>query len=134
MQNLNMDKIKMNTFIYLKKFSATHRLKVSTRPCRGFGDVGNYKFCLADHARLQLDLSYNWHFEIKDQNNLAEASKIFNVADFVGDLCKAMASKIRGAVSTVTFDDFHKNSAKIIQLAAFGTDPETRQVRLGFPI
>ena len=50
------------------------------------------------------------------------------MADFVGDLCKAMASKIRGAVSTVTFDDFHKNSAKIIQLAAFGTDPETRQV------
>ena len=93
-----------------------------------------YNFCLADHARLQLDLSYNWHFEIKDQNNLAEASKIFNVADFVGDLCKAMASKIRGAVSTVTFDDFHKNSAKIIQLAAFGTDPETRQVRFGFPI
>merc|ERR1719232_110655 len=83
----------------------------------------------ADHARLQLDLSYNWRFVIKDQNNLAEASKIFNVADFVGDLCKAMASKIRGAVSTVTFDDFHKNSAKIIQLAAFGTDPETRQVK-----
>merc|ERR1719195_320916 len=40
-----------------------------------------------------------------------------------------MASKIRGAVSTVTFDDFHKNSAQIIQDAAFGTDAETRQVR-----
>merc|ERR1719510_2051531 len=61
--------------------------------------------------------------------NLEEASKIFCVADFVGDLCKAMASKIRGAVSAVTFDDFHKNSAKIIQVAVFGTDPETRQVR-----
>ena len=83
----------------------------------------------ADHARLQLDLSYNWHFEIKDKKNLEEASKIFCVADFVGDLCKAMASKIRGAVSAVTFDDFHKNSAKIIQVAVFGTDPETRQVR-----
>jgi len=83
----------------------------------------------ADHARLQLDLSYNWHFVIKDKNNLEEASKIFCVADFTGDLCKAMASKIRGAVSAVTFDDFHKNSAKIIQVAVFGTDPETRQVR-----
>ena len=83
----------------------------------------------ADHARLQLDLSYNWHFQIKDKSNLEEASKIFCVADFVGDLCKAMASKIRGAVSAVTFDDFHKNSAKIIQVAVFGTDPETRQVR-----
>ena len=70
----------------------------------------------ADHARLQLDLSYNWHFSIKDINNTQDASKIFNVADFVGDLCKAMASKIRGAVSSVTFDDFHKNSAQIIQV------------------
>merc|ERR1719422_1918670 len=83
----------------------------------------------ADHARLQLDLSYNWHFEVKDPSNIQEASKIFNVADFVGDLCKAMASKIRGAVSQVTFDDFHKNSAQIIQVASFGTDPDTRQVR-----
>merc|ERR1719282_175983 len=83
----------------------------------------------ADHARLQLDLSYNWHFEVKDPSNIQDASKIFNVADFVGDLCKAMASKIRGAVSAVTFDDFHKNSARIIQVAVFGTDPETRQVR-----
>merc|ERR1711892_1552053 len=37
-----------------------------------------------------------------------------------------MASKIRGAVSSVTFDDFHKNSAKIIQLAVFGVDPVTK--------
>jgi len=81
----------------------------------------------ADHARLQLDLSYNWHFEVKDPSNIQDASKIFNVADFVGDLCKAMASKIRGAVSQVTFDDFHKNSAQIIQVASFGTDPDTRE-------
>merc|ERR1712198_637532 len=55
--------------------------------------------------------------------------KIFNVADFVGDLCKAMASKIRGALSSVTFDDFRKNSSQIIQMAAFGTNPETKLVR-----
>merc|ERR1712213_168648 len=83
----------------------------------------------ADHARLQLDLSYNWHFQIKDPANQQECSKIFNVADFVGDLCKAMASKIRGAVFSVTFDDFHKNSSQIIQMAAFGTNPETKLVR-----
>ena len=47
---------------------------------------------------------------------------MFAVADFVGDLCKAMASKIRGVVSSVTFDDFHKNSASIIQKAVFGED------------
>jgi len=76
----------------------------------------------ADHARLQLELSYNWHFNIPDRSNDAEAAKVFAVADFVGDLCKAMASKIRGVVSSVTFDDFHKNSASIIQKAVFGED------------
>merc|ERR1719244_229514 len=83
----------------------------------------------SDHARLQLELSYNWHFEVKDPNNEKESSKIFCVADFVGDLCKALASRIRGAVASVTFDDFHKNSAKIIQVAVFGVNLQTRQPR-----
>eukprot|EP00092_Neocalanus_flemingeri_P005149 GFUD01005538.1.p1 GENE.GFUD01005538.1~~GFUD01005538.1.p1 ORF type:complete len:863 (-),score=254.03 GFUD01005538.1:183-2771(-) len=89
----------------------------------------------SDHARLQLDISYNWHFHIKDTNDEKEAAKLFCVADFVGDLCKSMASKIRGAVSSVTFDDFHKNSAKIIQLAVFGVDPVTKdpQDEIFFP-
>jgi len=89
----------------------------------------------SDHARLQLDLQYNRHFEIEDMDNETEASKLFCVPDFVGDLCKAMASRIRGAVSSITFDDFHKNSARIIEVAVFGIDPQTRQVRnrLKFP-
>ena len=37
-----------------------------------------------------------------------ESSKIFAVPDFVGDACKAIASRIRGAVAGVQFDDFHK--------------------------
>uniref|UniRef100_A0A8C5QM58 Major vault protein n=1 Tax=Leptobrachium leishanense TaxID=445787 RepID=A0A8C5QM58_9ANUR len=74
----------------------------------------------ADHARLQIQLSYNWHFEITDKTNAAEASKIFSVPDFVGDACKAIASKIRGAVASVQFDDFHKNSNRIICSAVFG--------------
>ena len=39
-----------------------------------------------------------------------DASKIFSVPDFVGDACKAIASRIRGAVAGVQFDDFHKVS------------------------
>ena len=82
----------------------------------------------SDHARLQLELSYNWHFDVsKAVEDPAESSKLFCVADFVGDLCKAMASRIRGAVSSVTFDDFHRNSAGIIQVAIFGVDPEKGQ-------
>nr|KAF6355540.1 major vault protein [Myotis myotis] len=67
----------------------------------------------ADHARLQLQLAYNWHFELSDRKDPQEAAKLFSVPDFVGDACKAIASRVRGAVASVTFDDFHKNSARI---------------------
>uniref|UniRef100_A0A672G7W2 Major vault protein n=1 Tax=Salarias fasciatus TaxID=181472 RepID=A0A672G7W2_SALFA len=76
----------------------------------------------ADHARLQLQLSYNWHFEVKSRTDLAEAAVLFSVPDFVGDACKAIASRIRGAVASVQFDDFHKNSNRIICSAVFGFD------------
>lgn len=76
----------------------------------------------ADHARLQLQLSYNWHFEVKSREDPADAAAFFSVPDFVGDACKAIASRIRGAVASVQFDDFHKNSNRIICSAVFGFD------------
>jgi len=75
----------------------------------------------ADHARLSLKLSYNWHFEI-NRENADEAAALFQVPDFVGDSCKAIASRVRGAVASVSFDAFHRNSAKIIRSAVFGMD------------
>ncbi len=36
----------------------------------------------------------------------------------------AIASRVRGAVAAVQFDDFHKNSAKIIRQSVFGIDKE----------
>ncbi|XP_067237839.1 major vault protein isoform X1 [Chanodichthys erythropterus] len=76
----------------------------------------------ADHARLQLQLSYNWHFDIKQPADAAQAAALFSVPDFVGDACKAIASRIRGAVASVQFDDFHKNSIRIICSSVFGFD------------
>ncbi|XP_027897467.1 major vault protein [Xiphophorus couchianus] len=76
----------------------------------------------ADHARLQLQLSYNWHFAVKIPAEPAVAAALFSVPDFVGDACKAIASKIRGAIASVQFDDFHKNSNRIICSAVFGFD------------
>jgi len=75
----------------------------------------------SDHARLSLKLSYNWHFEI-DRTKPESAAKIFSVADFTGDACKAIASMVRGAVAGVSFDEFHRNSAKVIRRAVFGQD------------
>ncbi len=84
----------------------------------------------ADHARLSLKVSFNWHFKY-DKANETEASSIFNVPDFVGDACKAVASRIRGAVAAVNFDDFHKNSASIIRASVFGLD-ENKKIRKEF--
>ena len=52
-------------------------------------------------------LSVFRHFDVKDKSE-KESAKLFSVPDFVGDACKAIASRIRGAVAGVQFDDFHK--------------------------
>lgn len=86
----------------------------------------------ADHARLSLQLSYNWNFTV-DKND-AGGAKLFSVPDFIGDACKAIASRIRGAVASVKFDDFHKNSAKIIRSSVFGLDENAKvRDRFTFP-
>jgi len=74
----------------------------------------------SDHARLSLKLSYNWYFDFDKK----DPSKIFSVPDFVGDACKAIASRVRGAVARQTFDNFHKHSADLIREAVFGKEGE----------
>lgn len=85
-----------------------------------FSDI--FTVATSDHARLRLHLSYNWHFEI-DKDDPQSASKIFNVRDFIGDCCTQVASKVRGAVASITFENFHKYSARTIRTAIFGLDP-----------
>jgi len=48
------------------------------------------------------------------------------VPDFVGDACKAIASRVRGAVAHHSFDEFHKHSAKLIRTAVFGVDDKEK--------
>lgn len=76
----------------------------------------------SDHARLQLQLSYNWRFDVKKGDD--NANKIFQVPDFVGDACKAIASSVREAVASVPFDQFHRSSARIIRVAVFGLNEQ----------
>ncbi|KAL6044095.1 Major vault protein [Balamuthia mandrillaris] len=85
----------------------------------------------ADHARLSLKLAYNWYFEV-DKEDREAAAVIFRVPDFVGDACKAIASRVRGAVASATFDQFHTNSAEIIKAAVFGVDSESGEIRNRF--
>jgi major vault protein len=84
----------------------------------------------SDHARLSLKLSYNWQFDINKEDG-DQAANLFQVPDFVGDACKAIASRVRGAVAAVPFDQFHRHSAKIIRTAVFGVD-DTKHVNKVF--
>jgi major vault protein len=72
----------------------------------------------SDHARLSLKLSYNWKFELNEEDK----ARVFQVPDFVGDCCKAIASRVRGIVAQTTFDMFHRSSSTIIRDAVFGKD------------
>lgn len=74
-----------------------------------------------DHARLFLRLSYRWVFKF-DRDDETQCQKLFSIKDFVGDACKSLSSRIRGAVSSATFDYFHKNSSDLIRNAIFKQD------------
>ncbi|EPY18881.1 major vault protein [Strigomonas culicis] len=76
----------------------------------------------SDHARLSLRLSYNWYFDVTKDKNGEYSQKTFSVPDFIGDCCKTIASRVRGAVAAEDFDSFHRNSTKIIRTAVFGVD------------
>jgi len=78
----------------------------------------------SDHARLSLQLAYNWRFVVDKE----DTARIFAVPDFVGEACKTIASRVRGAVASTSFDDFHKSSAEVIRSAVFG-----KQDKLVFP-
>ena len=70
-------------------------------------------------------VAYNWHFEV-NRTDPHEASRVFQVPDFIGDACKALASRVRGAVAGVTFDKFHRESASIIHNAIFGNEKRVK--------
>lgn len=80
----------------------------------------------SDHARLELKLSYNWKFKHDDPDS--DGTKIFNVRDFIGDMCSCLASRVRATVASMPFDTFHKSSAKTIRKAILGFNPETGKV------
>lgn len=77
----------------------------------------------SDHAKLNLKLNYRWTFQV-DKSDPEQCKKHFSVKDFIGDACKRIGSRIRGAVSGVTFDRFHTEAPRIIQDAVFKRDEQ----------
>lgn len=110
------DKIKA-LYLFLGPSNLSDVVKVETR----------------DHARLSLQLSYDWYFDVEERN-IAQADECFNVPDFVGDCCSCIASRVRATIASVSFEYFHKNSASILRSAVFGNDDNGQpKAELRFP-
>jgi major vault protein len=77
-----------------------------------------------DHTRLVLRVSYNWKFDLK-RGDEVNAQKVFNIRDFIGDLTLKLGSKIRSYIAIMTFEEFHKNSDRIIKKSVFGDGQTT---------
>lgn len=70
-----------------------------------------------DHTRLRLSLAYNWEFDTTDMS--AALDKAFAISDFIGEACRALASRVRAVIAGVTFENFHLHSTSIIRQAIF---------------
>ena len=44
--------------------------------------------------------------------------------DFIGFACREVASRIRGTVAAIPFEQFHKYSAEIVRTGVFGKDKD----------
>jgi len=76
-----------------------------------------------DHTKLDIVVSFDWIFDIK-QVDEERALKIFTIRDFIGDMVKTMASKIRSTIATISFEEFHKNSDLYIRKSVFGENAD----------
>ncbi|XP_065921043.1 major vault protein-like [Dysidea avara] len=74
----------------------------------------------SDHARLKVEYSMNNYFEYES----CDPGKLFSVPDFIGFACREIASRMRGMVASVPFEQFHKYSTDIVRTAVFGKDKE----------
>ncbi|XP_019849373.1 PREDICTED: major vault protein-like isoform X1 [Amphimedon queenslandica] len=77
----------------------------------------------SDHARLKIAVSMNNEFRVERGNPESEAM-LFSVPDFIGFACREVASKVRGKVASIPFEQFHKHSADIITAAVFGKNAD----------
>ncbi len=71
-----------------------------------------------DHASLIVQLCYSGHFMLDREKG--DPHKLFSIEDYIGIACKTLASRIRGIVSSIPYNEFHHNYATIIKQAVFG--------------
>jgi major vault protein len=75
----------------------------------------------SDHARLKVSYAMNNFFRFTPDDDKSAAA-LFNVPDFIGFACREVASRVRGMVARIPFEEFHRHSSEIIRQAVFGKD------------
>jgi major vault protein len=75
-----------------------------------------------DHVELDVALSYRVSFVSRGAES--DASRWFNVNDYVALLCDHLASLVRAAVRAHPIDSFHATGAEIVRSAVLGEKHE----------
>lgn len=68
-----------------------------------------------DNTQLTLHLTYKWRFCVDE----SDAYKAFNLKDFIGYACNTLCSEIREEAARHVFEEFHNNTAHLIQKVLF---------------
>lgn len=71
-----------------------------------------------DHASIIMQLCYSGQFVFNRESG--DPNKMFSIQDFIGIAAKTIASRIRGIVSSVEYNEFHHNYSNIVKQAVFG--------------
>lgn len=65
-----------------------------------------------------MQLSYSGQFLLDRERG--DPNILFSIEDYVGIASKTLASRIRGTVSQIAYNEFHHNYSQIIKQAVFG--------------
>ncbi len=89
----------------------------------------------SDHAKLTLSVCYKWYFDVNRQEPTdEEGNKMFMVSDFVGYVCRTLASRIRGVASSISYKDFNENYQAIVNNVIFKKDKDGVKIPFRFDV
>jgi major vault protein len=80
-----------------------------------------------DHATLVMHMCYSAYFDVTEEIKNSNPNKLFSISDYIGIACKSIASRIRGAVSYISYEEFHHKYSTIIKNAVF---PKEKMYRI----
>jgi len=72
---------------------------------------------------MRMTLSYYGQF-LPDEKVKKDPGLIFSISDYIGIVCKTVASRIRGNISKISYNEFHIKNTSYVNSAIFGNNKE----------